>query len=226
MTEPLHWRIGDWVLAFSSHHAGDMGQRDQRQAWAAGQATGTLVVPRQVHGSVIAEASDRETLQRADGVVSRDASLMLGVLGADCPGVALLADDARCLVHAGWRGTAKQIVAAGVAALAAVSTQPVATWHAFVGPGISAGRYQVDQPVIDARVWPEQSLTPDGPNHAYLDLPGALVADCRAAGLTTITTAGICTASDPRLRSYRHHGRCGSQLLACWHIETAAQQSD
>src|SRR4051812_17186907 len=82
---PLRWRIGNEVsLAFSEAGDGDLRQPAPRAAWLRRVGvTATCVVPSQVHGPVIVAAAGGD-LARADGVVSADPGLALGVFGADC----------------------------------------------------------------------------------------------------------------------------------------------
>ncbi|MBA3939301.1 MAG: polyphenol oxidase family protein, partial [Planctomycetes bacterium] len=180
----LRWQIAGVAIAYSTEGDGDLRLPTARQAWLAGQGVAQrCVLPRQVHGCrvVDAQASAAE-LAVADGVVSADAALALGVYGADCPALVLVAPDALGVAHCGWRGTATGIVAALVTALARISAHPPGAWRGFVGPGISGLRYEVDAPVLEARAWPAAALRPGRPGHAFLDVPEAVAADALACG--------------------------------------------
>jgi copper oxidase (laccase) domain-containing protein len=212
---PLRWLLaGDVDVLFSCRVDGDMRTPEARQRFM--QRSGLserCAVLQQVHGSVIVEASITPGGSAADGQVSSDGGLAVGVFGADCPGLVLRSPDAIGIAHCGWRGTASGIVAKLVAALQARSAHPVASWSALIGPGISGPRYEVDAPVLAARTWPTAALRPGRPGHAHLDLATAIAADCRACGLSDVRAVGICTADDPRLHSYRHDGPGLVQLL-------------
>ncbi|MCK6490525.1 MAG: polyphenol oxidase family protein [Planctomycetes bacterium] len=213
----MRWRAAGVELAFSTAADGDQRDEALRAAWLgrAGCPPGCLV-PVQVHGIRIADPAAGDPLDGADGLVAPRPGPPLGVFGADCPGLALIAPDALGLAHCGWRGTAAGIVPALVAALARRSRHSPAQWTAFIGPGISGARYEVDAPVLTARAWPAPALAPGAPGRAWLDLPAAIAHDCSAAGLTRIERCGVCTAGDPRLRSRRRDGAGMVGMLAAW----------
>ena len=217
----LTWELADCRIAFSTIADGDARDPERRQSWLNRCGAPTAIVPGQVHGAVLGNADDPGA-DRAlwDGVVSSDPRQALGVFGADCPGLILIAPDALGAAHCGWRGTAAGMVRNLVNALAQRSTTPPDTWHAFIGPGISGPRYQVDAPVLTAREWPTVALRPVDADHAELDLASAIAADCQSLGLRSITHSSICTASDPRLHSFRHDGKGIVQVLAVWRVET------
>jgi len=221
---PLSWRLAGYRLRFSTRADGDLGDATRRRAWLVGLAARRWLVPRQVHGALVADAErdDSEQLLRAAGVVSGDPACGLAVLGADCPGLALLAGDAFALAHCGWRGCAAGMVDALVAALASRSAEPPAAWRALLGPGISGARYQVDAPVLAARSWPAAALSASDGQHAQLDLAAALREDLSRRGVEQVWASGVCTYDDPRLHSYRRDGRGCSQLLALWRESHAA----
>jgi len=173
-------------------------------------------VPRQVHGTLVV-AHDAADLSQADGVVSRDRGIAMGAYGADCPGLVIATPDALGIAHCGWRGTAGGIVARLSAAIEAVSQSPRGDWHAFIGPGISGPCYEVDSPVLAARAWPVTALSPSAhTGRAYLDLVTAIAADLQAAGVMAVGRSGVCTASDPRLHSFRRQGAGLVQMLIAW----------
>lgn len=194
-----------------------MGLAAQRAAWLAQVAPGLAVVlPRQVHGTLIADAGDPAALERADGVVTRDPALALAVLGSDCPGLVLDTGAALGLAHCGWRGCAGGIVPALVERLRSLGGPPPSHWRAFIGPGISQRRYEVDAPVLGAREWPPEAMRRHRPGHALLDLRAVIGVDLRAAGVENLRVSPRCTATDPWLHSYRLHGPGGNQLLLAW----------
>lgn len=216
-TVPLRWTLPHGVqVAYSTIADGDQRERDQRHAWLASQGVARCVVPRQVHGvRIVQHDADHDALAQADGVVG-DGRVPLGAFGADCPGLVLVAEDALGVAHCGWRGVAGGIVAQVVGALRTVSRHAPARWHAFIGPGISGPRYEVDAPVLGARTWPAQALSPARPGRSYLDVAATIAADLASLGVTSFTRAEVCTVGDERLWSYRQRGAGQVQLLAAW----------
>jgi len=175
-----------------------------------------VVVARQVHAARVVAVDDAQGRATADGLVCRDGSSALAVLGADCPGLVVTTGTAIATAHCGWRGCAAGIVGALVAALDALDQAPRAAWRAFIGPGIAGAAYEVDAPVLAAGNWPSQALRHHRDGHALLDLRSALAADLRSAGIHRLRIAPQCTAADPRLRSFRHDGPGCTQALLAW----------
>ena len=214
----LLWQLPYGVrAAYSTVADGDQRDRDARHAWLASRGIARCVVPRQVHGVRIVHAdADHQDLAQADGVVSATGDAALGAFGADCPGLVLVASDAMGVAHCGWRGVAGGIVPQLVAAMRTVSAGDPSRWHAFIGPGISARRYEVDQPVLAARAWPSSALTPGRPGHAWLDVVETIASDLAGLGIAAVQRCGVCTHEDPRLWSYRRRGVGQVQMLAVW----------
>jgi YfiH family protein len=88
----------------------------------------------------------------ADGIVTNQPGLMIAICVADCVPV-LLHDPVQKVIaalHAGWQGTAGNIVGKGVEAMVSLFGSNVKDIQAAVGPSISACCYEVDAPVRDA----------------------------------------------------------------------------
>jgi copper oxidase (laccase) domain-containing protein len=205
-------------VAFSTASDGDC-QRDAPRAAFVKALTGRrtrIATPIQQHGSKVFRVDSSTPRREADGLISDDQHLALGVYGADCPGLVISAGPWLGVAHCGWRSTAAGIVARMAHLLAAAGAPPVEQWTALIGPGISAERYEVDAPVLDAYDWDPDGITPGRPGHAWLDIRRTVLRDCRRAGLKAVAVTGICTARDPRLHSFRHQGAGLSQLLLAW----------
>lgn len=185
--------------------------------------------PRQVHGITIRSlsASDEGPVGDADGVVTDEAGVALGVLGADCPGV-LIVDPVRrtmAVVHSGWRGTVRGAVPAAIAMLVdRFGTRPP-DCLAGIGPSISAGAYEVGAEVADAirTTVPlgARCVTAGRGDRSYVDLALAIRNQLELAGVpgTSIETMERCTFTERELLfSHRRDGvgtgRHG--LVAVW----------
>ncbi len=190
-----------------------------------------LLRPRQVHGTAIVAAADcrAEPPPEADGVVSAEPGVPVGVVTADCVPVLLAGEAGRAVaaVHAGWRGLAAGVVAQGVDALrrrvagGGSGGRSGGRLVAAIGPHIGPCCYEVDAPVLDALGAAfgalDGALRPSRPGHALLDL-GALVALALArSGVVTRDTAALedcCTRCDPeRFHSYRRDGPRAGRLV-------------
>src|SRR5205085_6573345 len=140
--------------------------------------------------------------------VTATRGLPLAVLTADCAPVALACDDAIGVVHAGHRGLEHGVIEAAVAALRDIGRGPV---RAYLGPCIRPARYEfgaADLARLVARLGPEvEGHTADG--RPALDIPAAVRAALRNAGVDVFTDGGVCTASSAEHFSYRRDGVTG-----------------
>ncbi|WP_159784944.1 peptidoglycan editing factor PgeF [Sodalinema gerasimenkoae] len=124
----------------------------------------------QVHGNVIAdtrslppmsEASRKETLPQADGLLSDRTNESVWVCTADCTPV-LIGDIAQgrvAAIHSGWRGTAAKIVPEAIAQFWNRGSQS-ADIRVALGPAISGDVYQVS---LDVAAQVAATLLPGNP---------------------------------------------------------------
>lgn len=191
----------------------------RRVADAIGVAPGRIAQARQVHGvdvlPVVDEAglpgADLAAVRDADGVATAMRGVPCLVLCADCLPVALVADGAVAMVHAGWRGLVGGVLESGVAALREVGG--TGGISAVVGPGAGPCCYEVGAEVHAA-------LAPLGPTvrrGEHADLPAAAALRLRAAGVATVHRAEACTICDPTYFSHRRDGgTTGRQAGVAW----------
>jgi polyphenol oxidase len=158
----------------------------------------------------------------ADAFVTNRIGLALVIKTADCLPLFLVDPAGRAVaaVHAGWRGTAKEIVREAVGAMKREFHSEPALLLAVLGPCIGAACYEVGQDVVAA-------FSPAGdsgkwfaplagrPGKFRLDLRAANRAQLEAAGVPApaIHDLGICTHCDPDLLSYRRDRRGGLRLF-------------
>ena len=159
----------------------------------------------QIHGDDIAEVPGATPRTRADGLVTREAGVAVGIQTADC--VPILFTTTSCAfvaaVHAGWRGTALEIARKAVAHL--VETRGVATSDivAVIGPHAGPCCYEVDVPVRAAFHDPGDAFCDLGDTgragHFMLDLHELNRAQLITAGVpaAAISRVGGCTICDP-----------------------------
>lgn len=141
-----------------------------------------------------------------DGHATDKSGLMLCVTVADCIPVYLAAPrhGGIALLHAGWRGTAGQILARGVELLASkVRCEPF-DMVMHCGVGISGDEYEVGSEVMDGLGLPRKG---DGPWH--VDLRSVLAEQGQALGVTDISVSEWCSARDSEL-FYSHRKSKGA----------------
>jgi YfiH family protein len=193
------------------------------------------VGPKQVHGRCVVDSvvcSASAPPPEADAIVSADPTLCIAIVTADCVPILLAAPEGAVVaaVHAGWRGLAAGVVAAGVAVLCERAECAAADCVAAIGPHIGSCCYEVDEPVLSALevglgALPPASARATRAGHAQLDLGALCGAALREAGLTASSigsSAAACTACDPRrFHSYRRDGPRAGRLV---HFIRAAAQ--
>jgi hypothetical protein len=217
-------------------HVGDDPRRvitnRERAAEAFGVPLEGIVFAEQVHGSgvVVVGPGERgrgtrvldDAISSTDILVTRELDTTLAILVADCVPLALLDPMARVLaaVHAGWRGTAAQVSAKALHAMAALGASADRV-VAFIGPGAHPSRYQVDEEVYRAlaeAVAPHALLPevarPDGPGRWRVDLMAANHQQLVLAGVAPahILDCGVTTADDDYF-SHRAASPCGRFAL-------------
>jgi hypothetical protein len=123
---------------------------------AAGGEGRRLVTLKQIHSSLTrrvtradAERSGMKGFARADGLMTDDPEVMLGIQTADC--VPVLVRDRRtgavAAFHAGWRGTLKRIVEGGIGKMRLEFGSRPEDLEAAIGPAIGACCYAVGEEV-------------------------------------------------------------------------------
>jgi YfiH family protein len=179
-----------------------------------------IVRPTQVHGS------QAVTVRHPPGQGEvRDAG-PCDALATDLPGVALVVQSADCVpivlageravgvVHAGWRGSAKNAAAAEVAALAALEERPE-NLCAWLGPAIGACCYEVGGDV--AAQFAGQFARRSCNGGFRLDLAAVNRSQLEAAGVSprNISTYPACTrCGGERFASYRRDGAASGRMIA------------
>ena len=150
--------------------------------------------------------------------------LILGVVGllvlavslADCVPVYVVDPDHRAvaLLHSGWRGTAANILAAGVATLAEQAGSDPAALVVHVGVGICGSCYEVSADVAAACGRP-------GPGtHARLDLRSVIADQAGQLGIRNISVSRLCSAHDAdRFMSHRRSRGADGRMVALLGLE-------
>ena len=105
-----------------------------------------LATLKQIHSSSCVAGDGRKgLLGEGDALLENVPGSVVAVKTADCIPVLLVDEQHRAVaaVHAGWRGTAAQIVARAVEAMTQRFGTSASDLHAAIGPGIGACCYEV-----------------------------------------------------------------------------------
>jgi YfiH family protein len=179
-----------------------------------------IVRATQVHGNTAVRVRERPAAGTARDVGKCD------ILATDLEGVALVVQTADCVpivlagaasfavVHAGWRGSAKDAAAAGVAALTDLGEDP-GRLLAFLGPSIGACCYEVGSEV--AAQFAGEFARRSCDSRFRLDLTAVNRSQLEAAGVPSenISTHSACTmCGGDRFASYRRDGSASGRMIA------------
>jgi len=163
-----------------------------------------LVGVHQVHGTTVLRDPKAAALPDADGIVTGRTDRAPIVLTADCLPVALATATDVAMVHAGWRGLAGGVLAAGVRALGEGEV------HAVIGPGAGPCCYAVSEDVAVA-------LDTGRSATGTVDLKAVAAAQLLAAGVASVEDVRRCTMCDEAFFSHRREGgRTGRQAGVAW----------
>ncbi len=168
---------------------------------------------KQIHSDVVAVAAGPGPLGEGDAVITNVPGVLAGIRTADCLPL-LLADPvhrAVAAVHAGWRGSAANISAATLRAMAREFGTRAEDVVAAIGPGIGVCCYEVSEEVASRFVEWLPGLTA-GKNH--LDLVETNRRQLTAAGVRTIHTGAACTRCDADYHSYRRDGEASGRMYS------------
>jgi hypothetical protein len=173
----------------------------------------------QVHGVGVARHGPGAGTPRADAAVSFAPRQVCAVMTADCLPV-VFADRAGTRVgvaHAGWRGLLAGVLQATVAALEA----PASSLHAWLGPAIGPGAFEVGPEVCEqylARLpGCESCFRPNARGRYLADIYGLARLALAQAGLRDVHGGGWCTHDDAgRFFSFRRDGVTGRMATLAW----------
>ncbi len=156
----------------------------------------------------------KEELDPCDALITNTPGTALVVFTADCTPVLLYdpVTNAVGAVHAGWRGTAANIVGKTVRAMAENFGCLPENIRAAIGPNIGACCFETDRDVPDAifaLLGAESApyITQKG-DKFFVDLKGANACLLEKAGVRSVGISDHCTACNPDL--YWSHRKVGS----------------
>lgn len=172
---------------------------------------GPLHTVRQVHGATMILVPDAPGLAcEADALLATEPGTAVAVRVADCVPVLLATKGGVAAVHAGWRGTAADIVRGAVAALCAATGTVPADMRAAVGPSIRGCCYEVGDDVV-------QAVAAVTPGRAWVvgrnvDLAAANQAILDSLGVRSEVVGG-CTRCNAAYWSHRRDGEAAGRQV-------------
>jgi len=149
---------GDLNLGFTAEDVRETVAQNRRLFAEAvsGDPSTPLVDVHQIHSNLVLLASvadaSREKPRSADGLMTGEPGLLVGIRTADCIPI-LVADRKRRAVaafHAGWRGTVQRIVESGIGRMRLQFGSRPEDLVAAIGPGIGPCCYAVGEEVLSS----------------------------------------------------------------------------
>ena len=166
-----------------------------------------LATLHQIHSSTVVDAEARSgCLGEGDALVTNTPGILVAVKTADC--IPILLVDARtravAAVHAGWRGTVKNIAAQAIAEMEKKLGSRVQDLHAAIGPGIGKCCYEVG-PEVAAQFRQYDSSLGNVAYATHLDLAMSNRRQIEVCGVTPerIYVGDLCTKCNGDFYSYR-----------------------
>lgn len=206
--------LSDVAHGFTGVAEGDLRPPAEAAAGALVAALGgegRLGTVSQVHGARVVDVALADGRTEADAVLSTRVGAVIAVRVADCVPILLAAPGAVAAVHAGWRGTAADIVRASLSALCTATGARPSQVRAAVGPCICGACYEVGDEVIEAvgRVTPGRGWLAG----RHVDLAAANAAILEGEG-ARVDVLGLCTRCGPGFWSHRRDGAAGGRQAA------------
>lgn len=156
---------GRYATLNVASHAGDspanVQENRRRLANWLSIAPQRLIIPRQVHGTVVRRvdtdffslsvSQQAAALDGVDALVTNLPATCIGVSTADCVPILIYdpTNGALAAAHAGWRGTVSRIATTTVEALVRAYDCRPRNLRAIIGPGISLAAFEVGDEVYD-----------------------------------------------------------------------------
>jgi len=186
----------------------------------------TIVLANQTHScniSVINDTTSKGWEDESSAVVDTDAlmtnqkGVLLGILTADCVPVLLYDTQKEVIsaIHAGWRGSACQIVQKTISKMQEVYNSNPKDIKAIIAPSIGKCCYEVSWDVAKHFEDIDSAYTKVGDKY-MLDLPYINKVQLIQSGVesSNIYLSGVCTSCDnERFFSYRKECGCSGRFL-------------
>jgi len=181
-----------------------------------------LTTAKQIHSAHVLDACGKkgERIGEGDAIISSEPGVAVGIRTADCVPIILvdpgLVDPGHRMVasiHAGWRGTAANIVGATVAEMRLRGARP-GDLRAAIGPSIGSCCYEVGPEVTQA-LSPWQPELGEAKIPTKVNLPAINAIQLREAGVRDIWISGECTYCNPeRFFSFRREKEEAGRMLS------------
>ena len=162
-----------------------------------------LILPRQVHGTEIAEVTEQNVGDKFEGIdalITKLPRTCIGVSTADCVPILIYDTHVRAIAaaHAGWRGTVARIGSKTIEAMQKRYGSRAEDLKVIIGPSIGPDSFEVGDEVYDAFCeagFEMDKIAFKRNGKWHIDLWQANALDMQRLGVTkeNIEISGICT---------------------------------
>jgi polyphenol oxidase len=172
----------------------------------------------QIHSDAVIAAEGRSgSLGEGDALIENTPGVLVAVKTADCIPVLIIDPRNRAVaaVHAGWRGTVKDIAGRAIAELHSKFSSRAEDLHVAIGPGIGKCCYEVG-PDVGQQFGEYDGALRDVTQPVHLDLAEINRRQISRAGVpsTQIYTAQLCTKCHSEFYSYRRDKQNSGRMLS------------
>lgn len=198
-------------LAF---HVGDKEEAVAENRRLLSKIVEPLQFMNQSHANIIAVVDGISSHEaNADGLVTAEPGIALGVLVADCIPLLLWSGQIVAAVHVGRRGLLNGVAMNAIKVMNSMGAEEI---QAILGPSICGRCYEVGKDVYEevCAIHPAaETLTSKGT--LGLDLPVALSHELSKHGVK-VARSSVCTVENSNFFSYRRDGTTGRQAGLIW----------
>ncbi len=205
------------------HHVGDRGENIEKNLSIIAERLGVdrsrLVVCNQVHGNNMVHIRDSAMCgmgrYSADAIITDKRGIALCVLTADCVPIIVVDRDGRvaAIMHAGWRGTLKEVVPLTIRRLKTLYNIEPRELIAAIGPAIGGCCYRVSATLMEGFRTAFQKAPGMDNKARSIDLKTVNGWQLQKEGIKDVDMTNTCTAcSVDSFFSYRKEKTTGRQL--------------
>ena len=177
-----------------------------------------LATLHQVHSDVIVAAEGRAgCLGEGDALIENRPGSLVAVKTADCVPILVLDPRNRAVaaVHAGWRGSVREISTRAIAEMEKKFSSRAEDLHVAIGPAIGKCCYEVG-PEVGTQFAAYDPALRDVTQPVHLDLVAINRRQVAASGvaLERIYTSGLCTRCNEEFHSYRRERQQAGRMFS------------
>lgn len=178
------------ILGISTKEDGNMRIKENQIKFAKSLGFSNLKVNEQVHKDRVVRVGLKSRRKKADGLITNDKRIALGIIVADCLPVYLYNDKEIALIHCGWRGLSLNILQK------AVLNMERKNLKALIGPGILFCHFKVKKDLL--KLFPQYIVKKE-----YLDLQKIVKDQLGFLGIKDIIKIKECTFCSSKYFSFR-----------------------